>query len=425
MLYLKDIFPKKVINSYEKTEHLRYRLVQLFVMVLPFDLLYSNIVLYLIIATTLFDLNFRKLKEIPKQVWIFQLVYFLAVIGYFYSFNKGAAGFLMERQLTIFMLPLLLPLAFRMTEIRKKELLHVFTISLVLTICYLMVMALVTVKTLGLPLKSIVSKEFFNHQFSAPIGIHAGYLSLYTSLCVLHISHLLMEKPSVLLKSFLVVCLLILLIGLFFLASRNIIIATFLIFAFVFPWFFIKRKFIFFSFLFVFIISSYFVVSHIAYLSDRFSSDLITDIKLTDGSQYNFSGAEPRIKRWECAFELIKQSPITGYGTGDEISMLKSQYIKNGLYISYLESFNAHNQYLSYAIKNGIIGLIIFLGTFTYYVWLSLRNRSYIYFSFLLLLLIGFFTENILDANKGIFFFAFFNTIFGYTLLNNQKKNIE
>ena len=168
---------------------------------------------------------------------------------------------------------------------------------------------------------------------------------------------------------------------------------------------------------------SFIAFSKVSYLSDRFSSDLITDIKLKNGSSYDYEGAEPRIERWKGAWKLVLKSPIFGYGTGDEISMLKTTYVEKELFISYLESFNAHNQYLSYLIKNGIIGLLIFLGAFGYYLMLAIKQRDFMYISFLTLLLIGFFTENILDANKGIFFFAFFNTFLGYSILKLKANN--
>jgi O-antigen ligase len=118
---------------------------------------------------------------------------------------------------------------------------------------------------------------------------------------------------------------------------------------------------------------------------------------------------------------LVKRSPLIGYGTGDEIAMLKTQYIQKGLYISYLEDFNAHNQYLSFLLKNGVLGLAIFLMAFVYYLRLAFLNRDFMYISFLILLLIGFYTENVLDANKGILFFTFFNTLFGYEALKSLK----
>jgi O-antigen ligase len=146
----------------------------------------------------------------------------------------------------------------------------------------------------------------------------------------------------------------------------------------------------------------------------------IEKVKLKDEYQ-----VEPRMQRWICAVDLIKQRPLLGYGTGDEVGLLKQKYYDNNLMVSYHLEFNAHNQYLSTLIKHGIIGLLVFMSAFFYYLYLGVRAKDFIYTSFVILLLVGFFTENILDMNKGIFFFAFFNTLFGYNALFERKNNRE
>lgn len=128
--------------------------------------------------------------------------------------------------------------------------------------------------------------------------------------------------------------------------------------------------------------------------------------------------------RWECAWNLIKKQPIWGYGSGDEISLLKEQYLKRKMMVSYSEEFNTHNQYIAFLLKNGIIGLIIFLLMMIYFFRLAILKKDFVYFSFLLVLSVGLITENILDTNKGIFYFAFFNTLFGYCILNEKRKKI-
>ena len=215
----------------------------------------------------------------------------------------------------------------------------------------------------------------------------------------------------------------ILYLGLFFLASRNSIICVFIILLFIFPFFKIynKKKYLLISILFF--ILSFIIIFNITYFKNRFSGELISDIKPLNNKEYvNYSYTEPRIERWACAFDLIKKSPLIGYGTGDEVTMLKTEYSKKGLFISYLENFNAHNQYISYLIKCGIIGFVLFLFSFFYFLYLAIKDKNFIYLSFLIILLIGFYTENILDSNKGIVFFAFFNTLFGYMSIYNLNN---
>ena len=413
----------------EDTEKLRVVLVLLYTFSLPFDLFYSSVIFITLTVVTLLDVTRNKLKGVPKRFWIFQGVYFLALAGYFYSLHKNAAGFILERQVTILLWPLILPLAVKVTNEKLEMALSALAISCFIAIVYLFGNMIFTIQNaLHLPLiQTAFSGAFFNHQFSRPIGIHAGYLSLYVSLSIMYLVSLINSYDSYKIKTGLIFCLILLFSGLLFLASRNTIITTFFILLFIFPLFNIKHKMRYILVSIICVVISFLIINKVPYFKERFSIELISDIKpLNDGKFVNYSATEPRIERWKCAGELIKKSPVFGYGTGDEIEMLKTEYAAKGLFISYVESFNAHNQYLSVWLKNGILGLLFFLILFYYYCHLAFKKRDFVYFSFLILLLIGFYTENILDANKGIVFFAFFNAFFGYRhLVNKNEKKVE
>lgn len=411
-------------DSPQRREHLRFNLLLLFVFTLPFDILYSNITLFLLVTTTLLDFKIEKIRQIPRQVWIFQMIYFLSVAGYFYSSHKHAAGFLLERQLAILLIPLLLPLAVSINEKRKRQLLTVFLLSAVSTILFLLLNAFLVVRELQLPFTQIFSKEFFNHRFSAPIGIHAGYLSMYVAVSIIYGLQQIKESTSKKRMMFLGGCLAVLCCGMVFLASRNMLLSTILVAGFIFPFYYAKHKLLYITGVIVLLGLGFVAIYNIPYLKKRLISEFIGDIKSVRETA-NIDVIEPRIERWQCAMHLVAKSPVLGYGSGDEIPMLKVEYIKRGLYISYLEEFNAHNQYLSYVLKNGIIGLLIVIATFGYFVQLAYRRKDFMYLSFLIIVLIGFFTENILDANKGIYFFALFNTFLGYTLLKANKNSTE
>jgi hypothetical protein len=422
-LFNADITTIKGIS--DKAERLRFILLLLLIFSLPFNIVYSSVIFLAFAATTLIGINRERIKEIPRQVWLFQVVYFLSMAGYFASFNRHEAAFLLERQMTILLMPILLPLAIKIDKDKLNTAVNFLVMSCVLATLYLFLnLVLLIVVELKRPVFStIFSGAFFNHQFSRPLGIHAGYLSLYVSLSVFQLVYKFNLNSSWVKKIIIGLSLLILFSGMFFLASRNTLIATFGILLFVFPMFNIKNKTKYVLITSASVIMCFFVLRGVPYLWDRFSKELAQEMRLSDVTQTNYYSAEPRIDRWKGGLELIKRSPIFGYGTGDERDLLKTEYINRGLYISYLEEFNAHNVYLSYAIKNGVAGLLVFLAAFAYYFKLAAK-KNFMYLSFLLLLIIGFYTENILDANKGILFFAIFNTLFGYSALKdrNDKK---
>jgi O-antigen ligase len=82
------------------------------------------------------------------------------------------------------------------------------------------------------------------------------------------------------------------------------------------------------------------------------------------------------------------------------------------LYSSYINEFNAHSQYLSFLIKTGIAGLLVYLYVLGYGAWVAIRRKQLFFAAFLLLVGIVSVGENILDVNKGIFFYGFFMSLF-------------
>ncbi len=165
------------------------------------------------------------------------------------------------------------------------------------------------------------------------------------------------------------------------------------------------------------------VASQSTYIRDRFSSELLSDIDVKNHSEKAFS--EPRIKRWQCAVALIKKAPVWGYGTGDEMVALKPEYLKHNLVLSYQYDLDAHSTYLSDLLKHGFVGLFIIVSMFIYFLVLAIQGKDFLYTAFLIILLVGFFTENILDINKGIFYFGFFNTLFGYQILFERRHPLK
>lgn len=405
-----------------KSENLRFLLVLLFAFSLPFDRFYSTILLMLLIVCTFAGLNRKKWKQIPRQIWIFQMFFFLACLGYPYSADKHEAGFMIEKQLALLAFPLILPLAIKFTKEKVRYLLIALTMGSLAALFFLFANVANVIIFGHLPVSLIFSKEFFNHGFSGPLAIHAGYLSLYVSLSIIFLATELAKPFRLFRKIFLIAFIGFLSAGLFFLASRNSILTTTFVICIIYPLFYVRKKVIFLGTIFILFAAAIFLANQVGYFHDRFSSDLITDI---NAGGYNFEGAEPRVERWKAGLELVPHSPIFGYGTGDEAGMLKTKFVEKELFISYLEGFNAHNQYLSYLLKNGLIGLIIFLGCLVYYLKIAIKAKSFIYLSFLFCMTIGFFTENILDANKGIYYFALFNTFLGYTFLKTDTDTFQ
>lgn len=402
-------------------EKAAYFFVILFGVLLPYDMLYATLAVYPILFFTIISFRKEKLKQIPKYWWVFTLIFLLNVIGYFYTTDTHRASYLLERQLIIFLFPIFLPIATNINYKKNSFIFIFFTISCIAAVLYLLYPNFIFLRNSHWSLKVLSLPRFYNHSFTQPLGIHATYLSLYTAMCIIFLIDSI-PRVSFIKKLPLFFALIILMVGLYFMASRNTMLALLFVGLFVYPLFRLRNKIGYFLIVIVLIGCLFFTVNQNHYIFNRFSIDLVDDLKADN--HYTIENPEPRILRWKCALDLIEKKPIVGFGAGDEIPLLLKLYKERGMTVSYREEFNTHNQYLAILIKNGIIGLIVFLSMMLYFFRLAIRSKNFMYTSFLILIAIGFITENIIDANKGIFFFAFFNTLLGYQIINEKKKKL-
>jgi O-antigen ligase len=328
-----------------------------------------------------------------------------------WSHDKGQAVKDMQRQLTILLFPFLLSATGLNLVKYKKNLLLLFGITCTATMLYLYADAIHIILYNDLPLSVLFTSAFMNHNFSEPIGMHATYMSLYAALSIASFLYYFLEEKNSGARIAYLLGISILLAGMLQLASRSVLIASILFILACFP-FFIAEGSARIKFAIIALIVSMitlFGITKIGPFKKRYLAELKYDLMETSA---NNEVSESRITRWRSALPLIKHSPVIGYGSGSEKRLLKEKYFEDRLYVSYLLELNAHNQYLSFLIKTGILGLILFL--FTLYVGFAAawRSRDVVFISFMILISIVSFSENILDVNKGIFFYAFFFSFF-------------
>lgn len=393
------------------TNKISYYHILLFLVFLPFDRFYTELILISFLLHTLIHLRKpgeSRLKR--KEVIIAQSVFLLTVAGILYSTNTGQAISLAGRQLAILLFPVIIWLnPFDLTRYRINFL-RIFALTCTLLIVYLYADALFVIRYYHLPASSLFSPLFMNHNFSAPVGLHATYLSLYLGVSLTYlITELYTQAARA--RTAVLVAVVILSAGLLQLGSRAVLIGELLVLGMAFPFVFLKGKrksgFIYGFSLFLLLLG--FIISRSESFRQRYFSELKYD--LVENSTPHII-ENPRIQRWEVAWDLIKKSPVRGYGSGDEVDVLKQKYFENKLYNSFLFGLNAHNEYLSFLITAGILGLLVYVSTLFYGFRMALRAKDTVFLGFLILITIVSFSENYLDVNKGIFFYAFFFTFF-------------
>lgn len=395
VFYIKDSIENKI--SY-------YHLV-FFLMVLPFDRFYSSIILVSFLVHTLIFIKKRNFVHVNRDSLILQSVFIVSLISVIYSPSVSGSLNVISNQLALLLFPFLLAVTSLDLSRYRSQLLHGLTISCTLTVLYLYFDAFHVLLYYHLPLKNIFSWTFVNHNFSLPINMHATYLSMLLVLCIIYSLYQLFYLQTKFKRIYFISCSLILLAGIIQLSSKSAFITLLIIIIIGFPWFLIskiKRH----QYLFISLVGSVLLINFI--LSFQVFRFRFLDTLKNDFSENSAVEKYGRAERWHAAWDLIKQSPIVGTGTGSEIPLLRNIYFERKMYGSYLLSLNAHNQYLSFTINSGVVGLAIYLATIGWGFWRSVKKKDLMLFSFLILVTVVSFSEDLLDVNKGIFIYAFF-----------------
>ena len=403
---------KKVLFIDDTVENkISYYHLAFFLMGFPFDFFYSELVLISFGIHTLIHVKKEDLKNIfCKHVLIIISLYLLNVVAILYSPDKKEGMDLAVRQLGILLFPLLFAVSHLDFARYRIPLLKVFGFSCTITVLYLYFDALHIMFNFHMPVSSLFTVNFMNHNFSLPIGIHATYLSIYIVFSIVPFLFLLLTGQIVKYRWLYIIASVILFAGLLQLSSRAVFVAFLVIINITFPFFLFKGKKRLQLLIATSLISA--AVLLMIYNVDSFKTRYVSELKtdLTDRVKI-IENTEPRLARWGVIMELIKQSPVIGHGSGSEARLLKEKYFEKGLYISYLNEFNTHNQYLDILLKTGIIGLLLF-GYILFFGYVSaIRNKDFILLSFMIIVTMVSLSENLLDLNKGIFFYGFFFSI--------------
>ena len=394
-----------------------YYFMLVFLVMLPFDRIFSELALIGLLLHTI--IHFRTGQGMPLRRrglvvwsgWLTAALYLLTMAGTLWSVRRGEAFKEWEKQLAL----LLFPLIFYFTDLDwgkvRRPLLKGFAFSCLFTTLYLYGVAFERIRQEGLPVFSFFSPPFMNHQFTAPIDLHATYFAMYIAISLVTLIGGMLHARRAMARCCYALASLILLAAVLQLAARAVCISLLLILNVLLPYWLMKGRTRRIFLLVALSLTSlgFVAVINNANLHTRYMVQLQQDLKENVGDK---DGPEPRMVRWLCAWELIRASPWIGYGTGAEVDLLKEKYTAHQLYNSYAHDLNAHNEYLSILLKTGILGEILFLATLVIAFRQAWRLKDPWLGSFLVIVVCVSFSENILDVNKGIFFFSFFFSFF-------------
>jgi O-antigen ligase len=144
---------------------------------------------------------------------------------------------------------------------------------------------------------------------------------------------------------------------------------------------------------------------------------------VSSGNQDKTNGESTALRMliWGVSKELIAAHPILGSGTGAGNDVLMEKYKQEGITAAYHKKLNAHNAYLQITVTLGLVGLLLLLGMLFLPLIPAIQEGKPMLLCFTLLIALNFVPESMLEAQAGVIFFAFFNSLF----LFSQKSGYE
>ena len=398
-------------------------LLCLFALALYLPMIVTNI---LTIVLILYIIIVQKGKEIrnvfrKRFVLFFLLIYSSILVGFFYDIEISGVFRDLEKKLSFVLLPIIIAVI----NPNREDIINILKVFF-----YSGFLATSLAFCLGF-------YEFFssgdvnfliNHELSENIGFHATYLSMYL---VFSLSYPIFFLKSTKHRKIISVVSLIVIAYVLLLSVRIVWLIMFACLAIV-----ILRELKYKPKKMFFIMAAGvtifgLIIFFVPPIRERVKEAINYNNEYTTDKVWGGRGI--RMLIWQSACELIKEKPITGYGSSREVQKnLNMKYIQNnyGPILYMMENnnqpFNAHNQYLEDILKYGFfLGFFYFsFLLFTFFNFLKSENSVGV---FLILIIAGVsLTETILELNKGIVFFSFFIPLvfFFKNFINLNSKEI-
>ena len=102
---------------------------------------------------------------------------------------------------------------------------------------------------------------------------------------------------------------------------------------------------------------------------------------------------------------------LLGKGTGGTKNAYTQFYDKEQKGLSNKNQLRAHNQLITQFINLGLIGFLIWIVSLIYPVFILKQKHNILYYPFLLIIIISFLADDMLERQAGVTMFATLNTL--------------
>ncbi|MBD1397609.1 O-antigen ligase family protein [Pontibacter sp. JH31] len=351
-------------------------------------------------------------------------IFFLHLIGLFYSEHRGEGIKSIETQLPFFAFPFLL---FPLRKFYLKKSNTIFNIFLfgcfISSLIALLGALLQTIETKTLytlnPITGVNEYHFFYHQLTSHIGLHAVYYSLYIAFSHLLVTQTVLHRfssRSIVEKIYLIFLLVYFPIILYLSHSLTIIftwiacLILLIIYSLISHQLIINRRLLLTAVVFTF---PFICFMGYRTVQEKINIETVGVFSFSDGQHSGSWGTlNVRLAKWICAYEVFEENFWTGTGTGDDMSALLEKYEQKEFWIGIQNRFDPHNQFLNYGVELGIFAVTVFISILLLMFRQGIISRNVELLTFLILFLTFSLTESTLASNKGIVFFVFFSLCF-------------
>lgn len=357
----------------------------------------------------------NKESFLNKETLISLALFVMLCIGMAYSENMTEGASIVERSISLVVLPFL---ALSFKEVSKKNkrlLLHVFILSAFLAGLFCLGNAFYSYCDTGTAYPSgqtghFVYNRFMHHRLSSALGIHAIYLSFYCSFAAIAVFQKVLfeadlKRVELLLNLFLFLFFALLI----FLLKSSLFAFIFAVSCALLVFVRLRKQLLEPKYAFLLCLTLG-VTTFFAYEGVRSKLD-----SFDTSFKYENETLRPlvmRIALWNSAWEVVQKQPFLGVGTGDGKDELMLQYKEVNFKVAEQGSFNAHNMYLEYWVSNGAVMVTLFLLFIFLLLVKAIKHGNFLFFAFTLYFAFFSITESTLLKQKGIVFFVFFAFLF-------------
>ena len=346
---------------------------------------------------------------------LFSALYFIHILGLFYTDYISVACHNVETKLSLFIFPLILFSAPPKKTKEIKQLLYSFILA-----CF--IGSVLCLLKAGM-LYADTGKNAFHYEFlSGQLDFHPSYYACYMTFSLFLLLFFLADSwhklknfqrySGILLSGYFLLFILVL-------SARMEILASFILFPISFLVFMIKRKQLMMGLLIMLV--ALVTVSSIAWLLPSTKMRIQTALNGLFYSDQSNTAPDIRLQIWGSSIDVIKEKIIFGQGTAGALPKMLVQYEMKNYTIAKEKELNIHNQYLETTVALGLLGLIILLGNFLIPFFLAWRKKQFIYLFFLALFALAILTENMLERQQGVIFYAFFNSLLACWMLSEEE----